>query len=69
MTDGRQPIRQISGNLEEFQAATGELRYVTVKVAICGAFAEGRLEAPKHLARNLHNPTSRQSTKNSGREP
>ena len=36
MTDERRPIRQISGNLQKFQAATRELRYVTVKVAICG---------------------------------
>jgi hypothetical protein len=36
MTDEKRPIRQISGNLQKFQAATRELRYVTVKVAICG---------------------------------
>jgi hypothetical protein len=51
MTDETRPIRQISRNLQEFQAATGELRYVTVKVAICGAFVEG---TPKHLARRAH---------------
>jgi hypothetical protein len=47
MTDGRQPIRHISGNLQKFRAATGELRYVAVKVAICWAFVEG---TPKRLA-------------------
>jgi hypothetical protein len=47
MTDGRRPIRQISGNLQKFRAATGELRYVTVKVAICWAFVEG---TPKRVA-------------------
>jgi hypothetical protein len=36
MTDERRPIRQISGNLQKFQAATRELRYVTVRVAIWG---------------------------------
>src|ERR1700674_3908954 len=36
MTDERRRIRQISGNFQKFQAATRELRYVTVKVAICG---------------------------------
>ena len=36
MTDERRPIRQTSGNFQKFQAATRELRYVTVKVAICG---------------------------------
>jgi hypothetical protein len=31
-----------------------ELKDVTVKVVIYEAFVEGRLEAPKHLARNVH---------------
>jgi hypothetical protein len=34
MTVEMWPIRQISGNIEEFQAATSELRYVTGKVVI-----------------------------------
>jgi hypothetical protein len=36
MTDETRPIRQISGNLEEFQAVPSEVRYVTGKVVICG---------------------------------
>ena len=31
-----------------------ELTDVTAKVVIYEAFVEGRLEAPKHLARNVH---------------
>ena len=31
-----------------------ELTDVTAKVVICEAFVEGRLEAPKHLARTVH---------------
>jgi len=31
-----------------------ELIGVTAKVVICEAFVEGRLEAPKHLARTVH---------------
>ena len=31
-----------------------ELTDVTAKVAIYETFVEGRLEAPKHLARNVH---------------
>jgi hypothetical protein len=31
-----------------------ELMDVTAKVVICEAFIEGRLEAPKHLARSVH---------------
>ena len=40
-----------------------ELTDVTAKVVIYEAFVEGRLEAPKHLAR-----TESRSTRNSGRE-
>jgi len=32
----------------------GELTDVTVKVVIYEAFVEGKLEAPKHLARTVH---------------
>jgi hypothetical protein len=32
-----------------------ELTDVTVKVVIYEAFVEGKLEAPKHLVRNVHN--------------
>jgi hypothetical protein len=32
-----------------------ELTDVTAKVAIYEAFVEGQLEAPKHLARTVHN--------------
>ncbi len=46
-----------------------ELTDVTAKVVIYEAFVEGRLEAPKHLARTVHDLTSSQSTRNSGREP
>jgi hypothetical protein len=49
MTDGRRPIRQISGNLQEFQAAISELKHVTPKAVIYEGFVEGRLEAPKPL--------------------
>jgi hypothetical protein len=31
-----------------------ELTYVTAKVVIYEAFVEGKLEAPKHLARTVH---------------
>ena len=31
-----------------------ELTDVTAKVVICEAFVEGKLEAPKHLARTVH---------------
>jgi hypothetical protein len=31
-----------------------ELTDVTAKVVICEAFVEGKLEAPKHLARMVH---------------
>ena len=32
-----------------------ELTDVTAKVVIYEAFVEGKLEAPNHLARNVHN--------------
>jgi len=54
MTDGRGLIRQISGNPQEFQEGISELMCVTVKVVICEAFVEAILEAPKHLARSVH---------------
>jgi hypothetical protein len=54
MTDERRSIRQISRNLQEYQAAISELTDVTAKVVIYEAFVEGRLEAPKHLARTVH---------------
>ncbi len=34
MTDERWPIRQISGNLQEFQGALSELTHITSKVVI-----------------------------------
>jgi hypothetical protein len=34
MTGGNRPFRQILGNLQKFQAGTGESRTVNVKVAI-----------------------------------
>ena len=40
MTDERRPIRQISGNLQEFQPATSKLTDVTVKVVIYDALVE-----------------------------
>lgn len=36
MTDETRPIRQISGNIEEFQAATSEVKYVTGKLVMGG---------------------------------
>src|SRR5258708_11978019 len=54
MTDERRSIRQISRNLQEYQAAISELTDITAKVVIYEAFVEGRLEAPKHLARTVH---------------
>ena len=42
-----------------------ELTDVTAKVAISEAFVEGRLEAPKHLARSVHGLYFEPSTKNS----
>lgn len=47
MTDGRQPFRQISGNLQEFQAAIRELKRVMPKAVTYEGFVEGRLEARK----------------------
>jgi hypothetical protein len=44
-----------------------ELTDVTAKVAIYEAFVEGKLEAPKHLARTVQICTSNRSMKNSGR--
>ena len=38
--------------LETWQRS--ELTYVTAKVVIYEAFIEGKLEAPKHLARTVH---------------
>jgi integrase len=38
-----------------------ELTDVTAKVVIYEAFVEGRLEAPKHLARSVHDPFARVS--------
>ncbi len=42
-----------------------ELTDVTAKVVISEAFVEGRLEAPKHLARTVHDFTSKGSTRSS----
>ena len=53
MTDETRPIRQVSGNLEEFQAAPSELRYVTGKVVICG-----RLSGHWAVAVFQHGPPS-----------
>jgi len=44
-----------------------ELTDTTAKVAIYEAFVEGKLEAPKHLARMVHDLYSNRSMKNSGR--
>ena len=46
-----------------------ELTDVTAKVVIYEAFVEGRLEAPKHLARSVHDLYFEPSTRNSVREP
>jgi hypothetical protein len=40
MTDEPRPIRQNSGNLKKFQAATSELTNVAVKLGIHEAFVE-----------------------------
>jgi len=45
-----------------------ELTDVTAKVVIYEAFVEGKLEAPKHLARTVHDLSSNPSMRNSGRE-
>ena len=45
-----------------------ELADVTAKVVIYKAFVEGRLEAPKHLARTVHDLYFEPGTRNSGRE-
>ena len=47
--DRMQPMRK---QLEAWQRS--ELTDVTAKVVIYEAFVEGRLEAPKHLARTVH---------------
>jgi hypothetical protein len=49
MTDGRQPIRQIPANLQEFQAATSELQDVTPKAVIYERSVAGRPKASKPL--------------------
>src|SRR5216684_3638864 len=46
-----------------------ELTDVTVKVVIYEAFVEGRLEAPKHLARTVHDLYFEPSTRNSSPGP
>jgi hypothetical protein len=69
MTDERGPIRQNSGNLEEFQAAIGELTNLTATM-VYESFVEGKLEAPKGLARMVHDLIiSSQNMRNSGRGP
>jgi hypothetical protein len=45
-----------------------ELTDVTAKVVIYEAFIEGGLEAPRHLARTVHDCSSSRSTRSSGRE-
>ena len=69
MTDERGPIRQNSGNLEEFQAAIGELTNLTATM-VYEVFVAGKLEALKGLARMVHDLIiSSQSMRNSGRGP
>jgi hypothetical protein len=46
----------ISGGADRMQRS--ELTDVTAKVVIYEALVEGRLEAPKHLARDVFGPTS-----------
>jgi len=46
-----------------------ELTDVTAKVVIYEAFVEGRLEAPKHFARSVHDLYFEPKYENSGREP
>jgi hypothetical protein len=46
-----------------------ELTDVTAKVVIYEAFVEGKLEAPKHLARMVRDLYLSRSTRSSGREP
>ena len=46
MTDERRSIRQISGNLREFQAPPSELKHVTPKAVIYQRSVEGRVGAP-----------------------
>jgi len=62
-----------SGNFEPMRRQVEawqktELTYVTAEVVIYEALAEGKSEAPKHLAPTLHDCTSNQSAKNSSRE-
>ncbi len=45
----------------------GKLTDVTAKVVIYEAFVEGKLEAPKHLARTVLTCISSPDTTNSGR--
>jgi hypothetical protein len=56
--------RQLRKQVETWQRS--ELTDVTAKVVIYEAFVEGKLEAPKHLARNVHGSTSSRSTRSSG---
>jgi len=57
-----EPMRQ---QVEACQRS--ELTDVTAKVVIYEAFVEGKLEAPKHLARTVHDLYFVRSTKSSGR--
>src|SRR5712692_8535368 len=69
MTDRRRPIRQVSGNLQEFQAAIGELSHLTRR----WSFTKGLLRADSKLLNTLRGQsmtcTSGQSTGRSGHEP
>lgn len=58
-----EPMRK---QVESWQRS--ELTDVTAKVVIYEAFVEGKLEAPKHLARTVHDLYFRRSTRNSIRE-
>ncbi len=58
-----EPMRK---QVEEWQRS--KLTDVTAKVVIYEAFVEGKLKAPKHLARTVHDMYfESQNTRNSGR--
>jgi hypothetical protein len=60
-------LREDAKQVEAWQKS--ELTGVTAKVVIYEAFVKGKLEAPKHLARTVHDMYFESRHRNSGRGP
>ncbi len=54
LIDGSRPTTKRTSHKEQKACQRSELTDVTAKVVIYEAFVEGKLEAPKHLARTVH---------------